>query len=188
MSNLSGKSLANVLLVAVLLIGSAIFLNAYFNKGKQSQTPEKIETVFLSKAAAVHILYGDKEGGGHIYGAKIPCNSEFPKDWDALKVINVIKALAESKNLEWRKEGSGYNVADGYEGQVKIRIVLGPDKKNIITAYPVNLGQNPCFEGANDSESPSGWTTGEAEQPTPSRRAPGAHEKARQLRQKLSRD
>ncbi|MCB1562606.1 MAG: EndoU domain-containing protein [Alphaproteobacteria bacterium] len=151
--NLSGKPLAYTLLGVVIVLAGLAFLNAYLRSPARHKAPDTgIARVIISEKAAVHILYGDKDGGGHMYGVGKPCNSEFPEEWDAQKVINVIRSIAANDNLDWRQESNGYYVAEDYEKYVRVRVVLGPEKKRVITGYPVNLRRNPCEGAANDNE------------------------------------
>lgn len=154
MSNkLSGKPLAYTLLGVVIILAGLAFLNAYLRSPSRHKAPETgIARIIVSEKAAVHILYGDKDGGGHMYGVGKPCNSEFPEDWDAKKVIDVIRSIAANDRLDWQQESNGYYVAEGYEKYVRVRVVLGPEKKRVITGYPVNLRRNPCKDAANDNE------------------------------------
>lgn len=151
MKNLSGQSLASILVSVALLISLVIFYNVYTGSPKKENAPPQ-RTVIVSEQAVVHILYGDEHGGGHIHGAGKPCKSEFPESWNALKVIESIKAVAANDNLKWKKERNGYYVAEGYQDHVKIRVVLGPQKQKVITGYPVNLSRNPCRPTTNDNE------------------------------------
>ena len=62
---------------------------------------DKID-VQLSDDTAEHILYGDARGGGHKYGAGVPCKSEFPEGWNDNKIITTTKRLAANDNANWR--------------------------------------------------------------------------------------
>lgn len=100
--------------------------------------------VILSEKRITHILYGDMTGGGHRYGAGMPCKSEFPKHWDDEKIINVTRKIAANDNLDWERQRNGYYVTEEFEGNVEVRVVKGPKKQRVITAYPVNAARNPC--------------------------------------------
>ncbi len=104
-------------------------------------TPNQIT---LTPERAQHILYGDATGGGHIYGANKPCKSEFPQDWDADEIIDTVTHIAANDNLPWQQESNGYYTAETTHENVKVRVVLGAEKKNIITAYPLNTSRNAC--------------------------------------------
>ena len=105
--------------------------------------------VIISDQVVQHILYGDARGGGHKHGAGRPCKSEFPADWDDEQILEVTRKIAANDNLLWRRENNGYYVAEDFRGHVEIRVVKGPQKQRVITAYPVNLPRNPC--PANDN-------------------------------------
>jgi hypothetical protein len=98
----------------------------------------------LSDQRIQHILYGDGSGGGHKHGQNKPCKSEFPEGWDDEKILTTVQKIAANDNLPWQQEDNGYYVSEYVEEDVKIRVVLGGQKKRIITAYPVNVPRNPC--------------------------------------------
>lgn len=98
----------------------------------------------LSAQRREHILFGDETGGGHKYGMGKPCKSEFPESWDNEKIIRVTKKIAVNDNANWRQEDNGYYVAEVLEDDVKVRVVLGPERRKIITSYPTNRPRNPC--------------------------------------------
>jgi hypothetical protein len=104
----------------------------------------------ITTARANHILYGDAHGGGHLHGTGKPCKSEFPADWDAAKILQVVTKDAANDNLDWKLERNGYEVADVNENGVKIRLVVNAKHTEIITAYPVNTPRNAC-PAANDN-------------------------------------
>lgn len=112
-------------------------------KGSGYQYPK-----IISPTRRTHILYGDATGGGHIYGAGQPCKSEFPKEWDADKIINTLSAIAANDNVNWAQGRNGYYAGEEMVDGVKIRVILGRKKKKIITGYPINQSRNPC--PAND--------------------------------------
>ena len=107
---------------------------------------EEIEpsSVILTDQRKTHILYGDGRGGGHKYGAGVPCKSEFPKYWDEEMILSTAKKIAANDNLGWEQQNNGYYVAEAKEDGVNVRVVLGPQKRNIITSYPTNMPRNPC--------------------------------------------
>ena len=96
-----------------------------------------------------HILYGDHKGGGHIYGAGKACKSEFPEDWDSNKILETTARIAANDNLDWDKQRNGYYVSEQMIDEVRVRVVLGRERRNVITAYPTNRPRNPC--PANDN-------------------------------------
>lgn len=117
--------------------------------GKTAQTsPTNITANYISPQRKVHILHGDHTGGGHIYGAGKPCKSEFPQSWDEDKIIKEINLVAANDNLKWEQQSNGYHVTESYVDDVKVRVVKGRENKQVITAYPLNTGRNPC--PAND--------------------------------------
>lgn len=83
-----------------------------------------------------------------MHGVGKPCKSEFPADWNEEEILDTVKRIAANDNLPWEKQNNGYHVAESYEGKTRVRVVLGPQKQKIITAYPTNVKRNPC--PAND--------------------------------------
>ncbi len=115
--------------------------------------PDNIQApaVHLSEKRLNHILYGDRSGGGHLHGQGRPCKSEFPKDWDAQEIVTALEAVAANDNLPLKKQKNGYRIREQLVDGVKIRVVLGRDRREVITAYPTNLPRNPCPAAANDN-------------------------------------
>lgn len=113
---------------------------------QKTQAPRR--NIILSEQRVQHILYGDDTGGGHMYGAGVPCKSEFPADWDEKRILGTVKRIAANDNLDWRQEDNGYFVTENMEDGVSVRVVLGPQKQRVITSYPTNVSRNPC--PAND--------------------------------------
>ncbi len=109
------------------------------------------ELKYISPERARHILQGDQNGGGHKYGANKPCKSEFPQDWDDVKIIKTIDKIAANDNLNWKQQDNGYYVAETMEGTLKIRVVLDRERDDVVTAYPVNVRRNYCPPAANDN-------------------------------------
>ena len=98
----------------------------------------------LSAQRREHILFGDETGGGHKHGVGKPCKSEFPETWDNEKIIETTKRIASNDNARWRQEDNGYFVTEQIQDDVKVRVVLDGQKRNIITSYPINVPRNPC--------------------------------------------
>lgn len=145
----------NKALTAVTLIIAVILLAFFGAPDKETKTSSDVTSeriVRLSPERQTHILYGDAKGGGHKYGVGKPCKSEFPQDWDDAEIIDTVKQIAANDNLDWRREDNGYFVTETFEGKTRVRVVLGPQKVNIITAYPTNVKRNPCpAKAANDN-------------------------------------
>lgn len=98
-----------------------------------------------------HITDGDSRGGGHLYGTGAPCKSEFPAAWTREKIAHDIPLLAANDNLDWKEGGNGYLTAESPTPDgLRVRIVVDPQRNEIITAYPVNVRRNPC-PAANDN-------------------------------------
>lgn len=120
-----------------------VVLFAYDYVGAPEAVLERND-VNISERRIEHILYGDTTGGGHRYGAGVPCKSEFPQSWDDQKIIDTTKRIAANDNLNWRQEGNGYFVTEKMEDGIRVRVVMDGQRQNVITSYPTNVARNPC--------------------------------------------
>lgn len=100
--------------------------------------------IIISENRRAHILQGDSKGGGHAFGAGRPCKSEFPKEWSNDEIITHVQSIAANDNLDWEKQDNGYYTAIKTVENVRVRVVLNRDKDDVVTAYPLNTGRNPC--------------------------------------------
>ena len=93
------------------------------------------DSLNLSPERAVHILDGDRWGGGHRHGSGRPEKTEFPADWDDRRIADHITNVARTPdvtpvlqpNHRWRVSG----VRDG----VDISVIVQPDGQ-IWSAWP----------------------------------------------------
>lgn len=123
------------------LLAALVFYHVTVRPELAADSPPQLE---ISTARATHILYGDETGGGHIYGSGSPCKTEFPQGWDAKKILETAGQIAANEDLPWRQEPNRYYVTEHMVEGVEVRVVIGPRKQEVITAYPVNLPRNPC--------------------------------------------
>lgn len=129
------------------ILGQLGKINPFDPLGKTRPAHE----ITLSEKRKVHLLYGDATGGGHLYGIGKPCASEFPADWQAEEVVERVLSHAND-NLDWQQQQNGNHVAETTDGALRIRIVIDSQRKEIVTAYPVNVQRNPCgSRPANDN-------------------------------------
>jgi hypothetical protein len=92
----------------------------------------------------IHILSGNKRGGGHRAGTGKAGKSEFPASWSDDKIIAEIESVAndpDSKRSTPDKRGK--IEVEGSRDGVDLLVVLSKDGRTIITAYPTNLPPNP---------------------------------------------
>jgi hypothetical protein len=109
--------------------------------------------VRITDEARMHILRGDERGGGHAFGAGKPCKSEFPATWSNDEIIEHVQKIAANDNLKWKKQDNGYYVSEQMVSGVKVRVVLDRERDDVVTAYPLNTGRNPCVrKPANDNK------------------------------------
>jgi hypothetical protein len=150
MPRLRDRFLTRLFIMAILIIGFANWaITQMAHVGPRFGMGVKVPPQ-ISASRANHILHGDSHGGGHLHGTGSPCKSEFPADWSAEKILATVAQDAANDNLGWQHERNGYDVADVYEGGVKIRIVVNGQHTQVITAYPLNTPRNPC-PAANDN-------------------------------------
>lgn len=137
------KWLDNRTLLYSLLTLSIILSYLYGGGGYDDPSPFQ-NTPALTAESKQHILYGDGESGGHRHSTGTPCKTEFPSYWDEDKIFQTVKQIAANDNLNWRLESNGYEVAEETYDSVEIRVVVDPQRNEVVTAYPTNLPRNPC--------------------------------------------
>jgi hypothetical protein len=105
-------------------------------------------TNLVSPQRTIHILTGDKTGGGHLFPGN-PGKTPFPKDWSPSKIMDVISDIVTDPNNVWKQDKGilgtwltkgGYpargSIIGEFEG-VKIKVVIEPLGEGIITAHPI---------------------------------------------------
>lgn len=133
-----------ILYAALFIVAAGLFFGGTdFTSVPYKNMPEA-GRVIISEKRLQHILYGDKTGGGHLYGQGLPCKSEFPATWSGQDIVGNTQRIAANDNLNWKQQKNGYHVADQMIEGVRVRVVLSHDKKSVITAYPINMPRNPC--------------------------------------------
>ncbi len=131
-----------LLAACIIIVIAAIGTGGYLYRDKIPALPGSGPAI--SEVAEAHILYGDKKGGGHKFGAGKNCKSEFPKSWDDAEIIDNVKKVAANDNLNWKKQGNGYFVATDKIDGIKVRVVLDKERDDVVTAYPLNTKRNEC--------------------------------------------
>jgi hypothetical protein len=109
----------------------------------------------INSQQRTHILDSDATGGGHGPGRGISGKSEFPASWSDEQIMNYILEVIQDPNSQWVQRtgqpGAKYTIAgkpvrwqiEGTRDSVKIKVIVEPDGKGIITAFPTNLPKNP---------------------------------------------
>ena len=88
-----------------------------------------------------YILDGNgRGGGGHGPGRTTPGKSTFPSDWSDEKTIEAIKEVANDPTSVREPADGGRTAVTGTRDGMKIEVIIGRDRKAIITAYPVEAG------------------------------------------------
>jgi hypothetical protein len=151
------KRFLGFIIIAMLSLGFAWQrevpspLSPLATAAQENQADINISAPILTEKRKQHILYGDHTGGGHLYGQKKACKSEFPKSWSEDKIISTVKTMAANDHAAWRQSNRNGNWVSHHEKEgLRIRIVLDDERREIITAYPINVKRNPC-PAANDN-------------------------------------
>jgi len=109
----------------------------------------------INSQQRTHILDSDTTGGGHGPGRGISGKSEFPARWSDQQIMNYISEVIQDPNSIWfqqnGKAGAKYTKRgnpvtwqiDGTRDGVNIRVIVEPDGKGVITAFPTNISPNP---------------------------------------------
>jgi hypothetical protein len=138
------KGLLALFLLFLFFGGGASWLQGFWQSGKLDIT--------IPEQRKVHILYGDERGGGHLAGVGKACKSEFPDDWSAERVIEETALIAANDNLRWARQDNGYYKAEKMVEDVRVRVIVDRRRREVVTAYPVNVTRNPCPAPANDNQ------------------------------------
>ena len=83
----------------------------------------------------IHILVGDRTGGGHRHGAGQQ-RSEFPQAWTDDAIIMAIERIANSSTSTSSNGRLGRKIFMGTENSVRIKVVADPKTGRIITGFP----------------------------------------------------
>ena len=109
----------------------------------------------INSQQRTHILDSDTTGGGHGAGRGISGKSEFPAAWSDEQTINYISEVVKDPNSIWFQQngnlGAKYTKTgkpvkwqiDGTRDSVNIRVIVEPDGRGVITAFPTNIPPNP---------------------------------------------
>jgi hypothetical protein len=81
-----------------------------------------------------HILDGDEDGGGHLYGTGSPGKCEFPEEWDESKIESVVLHTAYRPQFA-KQQANGLWAVSRNHDRVEVWAVMRPDGR-IWTAYP----------------------------------------------------
>ena len=96
----------------------------------------------VSPGRRVHILDGDRTGGGHRAGTGISGKSEFPASWSDNKIISEIESVANNASSIRRPGARGRTLVSGIRDGVAILVVPGADNSFIITGQPIDAPLN----------------------------------------------
>jgi len=102
--------------------------------------------IVVSPARRLHILDGDITGGGHGPGRGISGKSEFPAALSDADIISGIEGIANdpaSYPGGVIPTGPGRQKISGNIKGVKTTVIVAPDAKEVVTAWPEAVPRNP---------------------------------------------
>lgn len=144
-----GRAVALVLACVAAVLGAAVAvfrdpppLTGAGQRQAQQQRSEPRQFV-VSASRRVHILDGDRTGGGHRPGRGVPGKSEFPPGWSDDRIIEAIEDVANDPSSARRVEADGRTVLTGRRDGVDLRVVVERDGRSVVTGYPTNTPRNP---------------------------------------------
>ena len=85
-----------------------------------------------------HILFGDVNGGGHLFGANVESKTEFPFDWHLSRIERAIEGV--QRNHIARHGGMRVGQLEGFVDGLVLRLVLEECENGdlyLVTAYPL---------------------------------------------------
>jgi membrane glycosyltransferase len=130
---------AGGLLVAVPLavVSAAPGPSDWLRAHQVAATPEELPHATVSPRRRIHILYGDRTGGGHSARAAQPDKSAFPASWSDDDIIAAIESVANDPRARRTEQPNGRTRVEGTRRGVLIRVIVGEDGTSIITGYPL---------------------------------------------------
>ena len=78
-------------------------------------------------------------GGGHGPGRNTPDKSSFPSHWSDEKTIEAIMAVANDPQSTRSLRDNGRTAVEGTRDGIDIKVIIGADRRSILTAYPTNV-------------------------------------------------
>lgn len=108
--------------------------------GQQSGTgTSTTHTFVVSPQRRIHILDGDKTGGGHGPRSNVPGKSRFPAHLTDDDIIAGIEAIANNPaNYPGGTiPNQGKHPVDGDIQGVRTQVIVEPAGRGIVTAYPI---------------------------------------------------
>jgi hypothetical protein len=84
-----------------------------------------LDDIAVLPERATHILEGDETGGGHRHGASRPGKTEFPADWDDIRIISSIVDVARTPDrTPIYQNWNGRWLVRGTRDEVEIVVVV----------------------------------------------------------------
>lgn len=107
---------------------------------KRTEKSQQEFVNLVDESKSLHITIGDSTGGGHMFPGR-PKKSIFPKSWSKEKILHEASDIATDPNLQWipqdiRGKHARFKV-EGVRDDLLIRVIVEPNGKGIITAFPL---------------------------------------------------
>ncbi|MEZ4180596.1 MAG: RHS repeat-associated core domain-containing protein [Candidatus Doudnabacteria bacterium] len=103
--------------------------------GNSSKYITKVDDI-IPPARQIHILHGDRTGGGHLFGANLG-KSEFPADWTPQQIFHNGVDIATDPKLKWtwQPRHQSYRV-DGVREGVNMTSIVDKTKSFVKNIFP----------------------------------------------------
>lgn len=100
-----------------------------------NQPPGVPRRYVVSPGRRVHILYGDRTGGGHRFGAGKGEN-EFPQSWTDDDIINAIEDVANDSGSTRLQRRARRVIFIATRKSISISVVVDVTNADIVTGFP----------------------------------------------------
>ncbi len=98
---------------------------------------------YWTAQAEQHTFYGDRRGGGHLYGTPSNGKDKFPATWDKNRIKSVVNTVIANAETVWVQRGS-YQYTHGTSDNIKFKIIFDPATSTVVTAYPLGPSSVPA--------------------------------------------
>lgn len=102
------------------------------NPGAFTDSPQLRTAILPGEPAWKHILFGDADGGGHLYGATVVGKSQFPPGWNKARIEAAIRDTQLEGKSRARDDDRKYEML---VDDVVVRVVVRGEE--IVSAYPL---------------------------------------------------
>lgn len=102
------------------------------NPGAFTDSPQLRTVILPDEVAWKHIMFGDADGGGHLYGSTAVGKSQFPSGWNKARIE---AAIQQTQLGGKQRTGDGVRKYEMLVDDVLVRVVVKGEK--VATAYPL---------------------------------------------------